>query len=66
MPTSQRSIEASNLNIAREYYLPPLPELHAGIYVSDSFDAKKKEIVSCALQSVLRIAKAESGGEGKR
>lgn len=56
MATSYRSMKVSNLLIAREYYLPALPELHGGIYLSDSIDPKQRETVLGALESVLRPA----------
>ena len=66
MPVSQRSVEASNLHIAREYYLPSLPDVHAGVYLSDGLDGRRKEIALQVLQSVLRPANAESRSENRR
>jgi DNA-binding transcriptional LysR family regulator len=54
MAASKRSVQASNLCIAREYYLPPLPDLRAGIYLSDGFDQTQRGTVLSALESVLR------------
>lgn len=54
MAVSYRSVEASKLCIAREYYLPPLPEVHGGIYLSDGFDDKKRAALLPVLESVLR------------
>ena len=63
MAASERSIEVSKLCVAREYYLPPLPELRAGIYLADGFDKTKRASVERALQSVLRPSKAVPGGD---
>jgi DNA-binding transcriptional LysR family regulator len=62
---SERSIDASNLCIAREYYLPPLPNLRGGIYLADGFDKERAASVLRALQSVLQPAEAASD-DGKR
>ena len=65
MVASERSIEASSLCIAREYYLPPLPNLRGGIYLADGFDKETAASVLRALQSVLQPAEAASD-DGKR
>jgi len=62
---SERSIDASNLCIAREYYLPPLPNLRGGIYLADGFDKERAASVLRALQSVLQPAEAALD-DGKR
>jgi DNA-binding transcriptional LysR family regulator len=54
MAASHRAVEASKLCVAREYYLPTLPELRAGIYLSDGFDEKKKGAILPVLESILR------------
>jgi DNA-binding transcriptional LysR family regulator len=59
MAASHRSVEVSNLCVAREYYLPPLPEMRGGIYVSDGFDRTQKGTVLGVLESVLRPPKSE-------
>lgn len=66
MAASERSIEAANLCIAREYYLPPLPSVFGGIYVADSFDAERTRPLLRALQSILQPASASSEGTEKR
>ena len=65
MVASERSIEASSLCIAREYYLPPLPNLRGGIYLADGFDKERAASVLRALQSVLQPAEVVSD-DGKR
>ena len=66
MAASERSIEASKLCIAREYYLPPLPKLRGGIYLADGIEEKKKKTLSHVLQSVFRPATTESDDTPKR
>jgi DNA-binding transcriptional LysR family regulator len=66
MAASARSIEAANLCIAREYYLPPLPKLRGGIYLADGFDEKRLDLVLRALQPVLRPVETASPGEARR
>jgi hypothetical protein len=56
MAASERSVDASNLTIAREHYLPPLPALRGGIYVTDGLDQARAELVAGALQSILQPA----------
>jgi DNA-binding transcriptional LysR family regulator len=58
MAASHRSVQAAKLCIARDYYLPPLPELRAGIYLSDGFDQTQKAPVLGALESILRPTNA--------
>jgi DNA-binding transcriptional LysR family regulator len=54
MAASQRSLEVSNLSIARDYYLPPLPEIRVGLYLREGLDDKLGQRVSAALEQVLR------------
>jgi DNA-binding transcriptional LysR family regulator len=65
MAASERSIEASNLSIAREYYLPPLPALRGGIYLADGFEAERAGAVLRVLQPILDPASSLSEGTEK-
>ena len=58
MAASHRSVEASKLCIAREYYLPPLPALRCGIYLADGFDESKKATLLPVLELILRPVSA--------
>lgn len=64
MAASERSIEVSNLSVARDYYLPPLPDLRGGIYVSDGLEKDKAKRVSRALQAVLHPSKPTAAAAG--
>ncbi len=66
MVVSERSIEASNLCIAREYYLPPLPPLRGGIYMADGFEGERRGLTLRALLSVFQPAESASDQAKKR
>lgn len=65
MVVGERSIEASNLCIAREYYLPPLPKMRGGIYLADGSEKDRAGPVLRALLSVLQPEGAASAGTPK-
>jgi DNA-binding transcriptional LysR family regulator len=65
MAASERSIEVSKLGIARDYYLPPLPNVRVGVYLREGFDTKLGERVAAALEQVLRPA-GDHSGPGER
>jgi DNA-binding transcriptional LysR family regulator len=66
MAASERSIDVCKLSIAREYYLPPLPDLRGGIYVSDGLEKERAARISRALQTVLQPTRPATGGAGGR
>jgi molybdate transport repressor ModE-like protein len=64
MAASERSVDVSKLSVARDYYLPPLPDLRGGIYVSDGLEKERAARVSRALQTVLEPVRPAAGGGG--
>jgi DNA-binding transcriptional LysR family regulator len=64
MAASERSVDVSKLSVARDYYLPPLPDVRGGIYVSDGLEKERAMRVSRTLQAVLDPGRPVVGSAG--
>lgn len=51
-----------DVKIAREYYLPPLPDITVGLYLREGLDAKRLEPVIACLTQVLRSDENDNAG----
>jgi DNA-binding transcriptional LysR family regulator len=54
MVATARSVKLSNLHASRDFYLPPLPDVRAGIYAREGLDLEQVAKITGTMEALLR------------
>jgi DNA-binding transcriptional LysR family regulator len=54
MVATERSVRTSKLNAARDFYLPPLPDIRSGIYAREGLDPGQASFITHVMEEILR------------